>query len=45
MHIHNVRAQGDVDRARNAGPISGQHHAAAGIGAVEAFEVLSQGPT
>src|SRR5438552_14325800 len=45
MHVHDVRAQGDVDRARNAGPISGQHHAAVGIGAVEAFEVLSQGPS
>ena len=43
VHVDDVGAQGDVDRAGDAGAVRGQDEAAVGVGAVEPVDVAAQG--
>ena len=43
VHVDDVGAEGDVDRAGDAGAVGGQHQAGVGVRAAEVVEVLAEG--
>ena len=44
MHVDDVGAERDVDRARDADPVRGQDQAVVGVFGIEILEMLPEGP-